>query len=156
MITLSGTELVIYCTMKLSILKVNTGVNRDVMKLLLIEDDRPSLKALAATLRMLGFDSEAFSDPEEAIARFRSRHDFDVVITDLRMPRISGAEVLDKIRNLSPQMPVILITAYRDHVPSHANRVFCKPIDIQALVEYLNLLKNKERCQVRSKAGKNK
>jgi len=115
------------------------------MKLLLIEDDKPSLKALAATLKMLGFDSEAFSDPEEAVARFQSRNDFDVVITDLRMPKISGAEVFDKIRNLSPQMPVILITAYRDHVPLHADRIYYKPIDIQALVGYLNLLKDKRR-----------
>lgn len=110
------------------------------MKLLLIEDDKPSLRALTATLKMLGFDSEAFSDPEEAIARFRSKQDFDVVITDLRMPKISGVEVLDRIRNLDPQMPVLVITAYRDHVPLQADRIFYKPIDIQAMVGYLNLL----------------
>ncbi|MBC8453903.1 response regulator [PVC group bacterium] len=111
------------------------------MKLLLIEDDKPSLKALSATLKMLGFDSEAFSDPEEAVARFQSKNDFDVVITDLRMPKISGAEVLNKIRDLDFEIPVIVITAYRDHVPLRANRIFYKPIDIQALVKYLNLIK---------------
>ncbi len=110
------------------------------MKLLLIEDDKPSLRALAATLKMLGFESEAFNDPEEAIARFQSKHDFDAVITDLRMPNICGVEVLDRIRNLDPLMPVLVITAYRDHVPLHADRIFYKPIDIQAMVGYLNLL----------------
>ena len=94
---------------------------------------------------MLGFDSEAYNDPEEAIARFKSMRDFDAVITDLRMPKISGVEVLDKIRGLDRLMPVIVITAYRDHVPSHANRIFYKPIDIQALVEYSTFLNNKER-----------
>ena len=117
------------------------------MKLLLIEDDKPSLKALAATLKMLGFDSEAFCDPEEAIARFQSKNDFDVVITDLRMPKISGEEILNKIRDLDSVIPMIVITAYRDHVQLNADRVFYKPVDIQTLVKYLNLFKSSESCR---------
>ena len=112
------------------------------MKLLLIEDDRPSLNALAAALKMLGFDNEAFSNPEEAIALFQSERDFDVVITDLKMPKIDGKEVLNKIRGLDPTIPVIVITAHRDHLPLRANRIFYKPIDIQALVKFLNQLQN--------------
>jgi len=113
------------------------------MKLLIIEDDKPSLKALAATLKMLGFDSEAFSDAEEAIARFQYKNDFDVVITDLKLPKISGVEVLDKIRSLHSMIPIVVITAYRDHVQLYVNRIFYKPIDIQRLVEYLNFLESK-------------
>ena len=110
------------------------------MKLLLIEDDKPSLKALEATLKMLGFDSEAFSDPEEAVTRFQSGNDFDVVITDLRMPKLSGIEVLNKIRIMDSVIPVIIITAHRDHAQLNADLVFYKPVDINALVKYLKQL----------------
>jgi DNA-binding NtrC family response regulator len=110
------------------------------MKLLLIEDDKPSLKALEATLKMLGFDSEAFSDPEEAIARFQSENDFDVVITDLKMPKLSGVEVLNKIHSMDSVIPVIIITAHRDHPQLNTDLVFYKPVDINALVKYLKQL----------------
>ena len=113
---------------------------KNKIKILLIEDDIPSLKALAATLKMLGFDSEAFSDPEEAIARFQANNDFDVVITDLKMPKIRGIEVLDRIRSLGSKIPMIIITAYRDHIQLNADRIFYKPIDINGLVNYLKQL----------------
>ncbi len=115
------------------------------MKLLLIEDDKPSLKALNATLKILGFDCEAFSDPLEAMARFRSGSDFDVVITDLRMPRKSGIEISREIRNFKPLTQIIVITAYKDHPQLNADRVFYKPVDIQALVEYLKFLSGDQK-----------
>lgn len=110
------------------------------MKLLIIDDDKPSLKTLAATLTMLGFECEAFDDPQDGFSRFKTGNVFDAVITDLRMPGLSGVEILDKIRDIDPAIPMILITAYRDKMPEKADRIFYKPIDIQALVSYLKQL----------------
>lgn len=117
------------------------------MKLLLIENDQPSLKALAATLKMLGFENEAFSDPVAALARFKSANDFDLVITDLRMPGKNGTEILREIRELDSVIPMVVVTAFRDHGQINADRVFYKPVDIQALVQYLHLFKGRESSQ---------
>lgn len=113
------------------------------MRLLLIEDDKPSLNALYSTLTMLGFQCVAFSDPEEAVARFQSERNFDAVITDLRMPKLSGTAVMAKIREFDPSMPILVITAHRDHAKLDADRIFYKPVDIQAMVDHLNLLTSK-------------
>ncbi len=78
---------------------------------LLIDDD-PSLRRLAEfTLQEDGLAVEAVSNGKDALARFRERP-FDVVVTDVRMPGISGTDVLGELRRLDPGLPVVLVTAF--------------------------------------------
>ena len=126
------------------------------MKLLLIDDDKPSLKALSATLEMLGFDSEAFNNPAEAVARFQRKNDFDLVITDLRMPAMSGMEVMRSVRACDSVIPIVVITAYKDHAQLQADRIFYKPVNIRSLVKYLNLFKSREGFSTDKLADENR
>jgi len=82
------------------------------MDTILIVDDEPSMRAaLAESLEICGYKVETAQDGEDALEKFRSRT-YGVVITDMRMPRVSGMEVLRGIKKLSPTTPVIVITAY--------------------------------------------
>ncbi|OPL15469.1 MAG: Fis family transcriptional regulator [delta proteobacterium MLS_D] len=82
------------------------------MRPILIVDDEPSMRAaLSESLQSCGYDVETAGDGEDALRRFR-RDSYEVVVTDMRMPRIGGMEVLSGIKKISPETPVIVITAY--------------------------------------------
>jgi DNA-binding NtrC family response regulator len=86
----------------------------DQMKRLLIVDDEETLTfSLYQTFINAPIECEVVtaSSGEEALKRF-FRSPFDLVITDLAMPGISGLEVLEKVKAQSPDTQVIVITAY--------------------------------------------
>jgi two-component system response regulator AtoC len=79
---------------------------------LLIVDDEPSIrKVLAAQLGRFGYEIFTAEDGETAVAML-AEHPVDVVITDLKMPGISGLELLAHVHELLPGTPVVLITAH--------------------------------------------
>ena len=79
---------------------------------ILIVDDEPSMRmALSESLESCGYEICVSGDGADALKRFRNDR-FKIVITDMRMPKMSGMEVLRGIKRVSPQTPVIVITAY--------------------------------------------
>lgn len=78
----------------------------------LVADDEASIRdGLVDVLTDEGYDATGVADGAEAIAAI-TQSSYDVVVTDLRMPGIDGLEVLRRVRELSPQALVLLITAY--------------------------------------------
>lgn len=78
----------------------------------LVVDDEPSMAmALEETLVSCGYYVETASDGVDAMKKFRQNR-FDVVITDMRMPKMGGMDVLREVKKASPQTHVIVITAY--------------------------------------------
>ncbi|MCP3849475.1 MAG: sigma-54-dependent Fis family transcriptional regulator, partial [Gammaproteobacteria bacterium] len=78
---------------------------------LIIIDDEPKAGRLMARYLDDTYDCHIFVDPIEAMDYF-SRESADLVITDMQMPNLTGAEVLAQIREVDQQVPVIVITAY--------------------------------------------
>ncbi len=78
---------------------------------LIIIDDEPKAGRLMARYLDDTYDCQIFENPIEALAFFSSEG-ADLVITDMQMPHLSGAEVLAQIRDMDKQIPVIVITAY--------------------------------------------
>jgi DNA-binding NtrC family response regulator len=79
---------------------------------ILIVDDEPSLReTLAETLRGCGYDIETAENGAEALQKFPAGG-FSLVITDMRMPKTGGMDLLRGVKKLSPVTPVIVITAY--------------------------------------------
>jgi len=79
--------------------------------ILFVEDDDTGRELGCFNLRKAGYEVDAVSNGEEALERFSpQRH--DLVITDLKMPRVSGMEVLAQVKLRSPHTPVIVTTAF--------------------------------------------
>jgi DNA-binding NtrC family response regulator len=80
-------------------------------KLLVADDEKNIREGLAAALEMEGYEVETAADGMEGWKRFQ-KGDVDLVITDLRMPGLSGEELLKKIEGESPGIPVIVLTGH--------------------------------------------
>jgi len=93
-----------------------TAVGRDQRGRVLIVDDEPQIRAVAAQmLELAGWQVTSAEDGYEALALFGSEPDrFDVVLLDMTMPGISGAEALARIRQFRPEQPVLLTSGYNE------------------------------------------
>jgi DNA-binding NtrC family response regulator len=80
-------------------------------RILIVEDDPHMREGLTASIEKKGHKVEVACDALEAKLKLAGQG-FDLVITDLRMPKGSGMDVLDCTRNLQPATPVVVITAY--------------------------------------------
>ena len=79
---------------------------------LLVVDDEPAFRLFVSTvLRDAGYEVTVAQNGAEALTLLGGRH-FHLVLTDLRMPDVSGMEVLEAVRRESPATPVIVITAF--------------------------------------------
>ncbi|OGP77206.1 MAG: Fis family transcriptional regulator [Deltaproteobacteria bacterium RBG_19FT_COMBO_60_16] len=80
-------------------------------RILFIDDDRAGREVALFNLLKAGYEVTAASDGQEGLAAF-SPEKFDLVVTDVKMPGISGIEVLRRIRSQAPDVPVLVITAF--------------------------------------------
>lgn len=80
-------------------------------ELLVVDDEPQMLIAVNETLRQLGYSVTTAGSGMEALCRLKEKY-YQLVITDLRMPEVSGLDLLRKVKSLAPQTPVILLTAY--------------------------------------------
>ena len=81
------------------------------MKILLVEDEKISRITLTNTLRKEGYEVTSCEDGECGLAEVENNR-FDVVLTDLRLPKATGIEILTAARRRDPSCPVIIMTAY--------------------------------------------
>jgi two-component system, OmpR family, alkaline phosphatase synthesis response regulator PhoP len=79
-------------------------------RILLVEDEESLAKGLKFNLAEEGYRVTYAPDGQKAIARYESG-DFDLVILDVMLPYCSGFEVARRIRDKSPQMPILMLTA---------------------------------------------
>src|SRR5215469_10632146 len=79
-------------------------------KILLIDDCRNGLLVRTALLEDMGCQVEIACNGEEGLKLF-DRNRFDVVVTDYRMPGMTGLEVIDRIRKIDPRARIVLLSA---------------------------------------------
>ena len=80
-------------------------------KILLVDDDKSVREVGLFNLRRAGYETVPAEGGLEALSLF-SREDFDLVITDVKMPGISGIELVRRIHAMAPCLPIIVITAF--------------------------------------------
>jgi len=117
-------------------------------KILLVDDDPNVNEVLELMLSQIGYEVTAVSHGQEAINLFEQSN-YDLVITDLGMPDVSGWDVAEAVKQKSPETPVVLITGWGVQVDSAQreklgiNGVIAKPFSRQTLSdEMVRLLKN--------------
>lgn len=79
--------------------------------LLVIDDEQNYLLVLETLLTDAGYTVTSLNDPETALT-FLDESEVDVVITDMKMPKVSGREVLEQVKKKWPHIPVLIMTAF--------------------------------------------
>ncbi len=109
-------------------------------RILFVDDEKPLVKMGKRSLERLGYRVEALTDSMDAVACFRSRPEaFDLVITDMTMPGLTGIQMIERIREISETVPVILCTGFSSSVDENAasemgiDRYLEKPVDHRSM-----------------------
>lgn len=111
---------------------------------ILVVDDDPDIHALiAAGARERPWHIDSASDGVEGLRRLAEDGPYALVVTDIRMPELDGLELLERIHQVSPGMPVVVMTA--DSTPANIVRAirdkaytyFSKPFSPEAMVEMM-------------------
>lgn len=88
-----------------------TGPEQRAAHVLFVEDDAMLCRVGERSLQSRGYRVTTFTDPEAAFVAFAGRpNDFDVVLTDLTMPNLTGLELAKKLRAVRKDLPIILCT----------------------------------------------
>ncbi|NOZ09012.1 MAG: sigma-54-dependent Fis family transcriptional regulator [FCB group bacterium] len=90
----------------------NTTPNRDI-RIFVVDDDQYITNCLKDYLTDLDYSVTAESNPEKVEAIFR-KEDFDIILLDINMPKISGLKLLEKMKQQDPDVIVIMISAIHD------------------------------------------
>jgi DNA-binding NtrC family response regulator len=85
----------------------------DKNRLLVVDDEEALRTVLSSELSSEGYDVEAASDGDEAITKVQ-KSNFDLVLLDIKMPKVDGFEVLKFIKKNSPKVKVIMLTGFAD------------------------------------------
>lgn len=107
------------------------------MSVILVADDDRAVRRLVCTvLRSAGHRLLEAGNGVEAVALFRSNpDDIDLVITDMMMPVVNGAQAIARIRETRPGMPIILITGFTDEPAPPGVDILPKPFSTRALLD---------------------
>lgn len=79
--------------------------------ILIIDDEKAIRKTLGEILSYEGYKIDEAGDGEEGLKRFREKN-YDVVLCDIKMPKIDGIEFLDKANEINPDVPIIMISGH--------------------------------------------
>ena len=113
-----------------------TNVAAHPPRIFVIEDDRYVRMMLTDLLESWGYDSDTAADGREGLTRFVPGR-YDVVMTDLGMPGLTGLDVLVGVRNRDANVSLIMFTAFAGDLEADRRRlgftVLRKPLDIEAL-----------------------
>jgi len=86
-------------------------LNKNGTNILVVDDEPLVLNSLSGLLRELEYSVTSCRNGKEAMDKFIESK-IDIVLTDIKMPQVSGIELLEKIHNINKETPVILMTAY--------------------------------------------
>ena len=116
--------------------------------IMIVEDELDFAATLAERLRLRGYDAKIVDSPNDTI-RLIEELAPDVVLLDLKLPGISGIEILMMIRNMFPSVEVILLTGHLDHERAieglrlDSFHYVMKPFDINELTEKIDIVSGK-------------
>ena len=111
-------------------------------RILLVDDEEALVLVGQKMLEHAGYEAVVYTCPQQALERFGKTPDtFDLVITDMTMPRLTGDKLKTEIHKLRPDVPVILCTGYREVMEAAMTResgfatVLMKPLLMDALLQ---------------------
>jgi CheY-like chemotaxis protein len=115
---------------------------QDKQSILIVDDNENLARTMSFVLRRKGFEPACARDGLEAIEQVRARS-FDVILMDIKMPRIDGVETLRRIKQVRPETRVVMMTAYshsekvQEALAEGALSVVYKPLDLERVIELI-------------------
>jgi DNA-binding NtrC family response regulator len=118
--------------------------NKPLARLLVVDDDSDIVQVLKMGLVRNGFSVNAFTNPQDALQSFKSdAESYCLVLSDIRMPMLSGIQLSKKVKEINPDVKVVLMTAFeiRDNEfsrvfpSSQVDGFVQKPIGIKDLTD---------------------
>ncbi len=122
------------------------------MRLLLVEDDLLLGDGISAGLKQDGYTVDWVQDGESADHALQSEH-FDILVLDINLPRLSGIDVLKRLRDRRSAVPVLLLTA-RDTITDRVQGLDCGADDYLTKPFDLNELNARLRALLRRSSGR--
>ncbi len=126
-------------------------------RILIVDDENMLVGLWQNMLEQLGYKVTAFTNSTQALAAFLvTPHAFDLLLTDMTMPHLSGIDLIKAVNEVRPDLPIVLCTGYNKLI-SEANahslgirQVLMKPFGIETLAKVIrqNLLPERERRQL--------
>ncbi|MBN2736207.1 MAG: response regulator [Spirochaetales bacterium] len=113
------------------------------LKILCVDDEISVLDTLKAMLNLYHCDVTVIKNPVVAYERVQQGENFDLVITDLTMPQMTGLDLIKKIRMINKNIPIILLSGYiDDNILDESgglqiDQVLLKPVDMMTLVDII-------------------
>jgi two-component system nitrogen regulation response regulator NtrX len=129
--------------------------------ILIIDDEKAIRKTLSEILSYEGYKIEEAGDGEEGLKRFKEKN-YDVVLCDIKMPKLDGIEFLDKAREANPDVPVIMISGHGtietavEAVKKGAYDYISKPPDLNRLLITIRNAMDKTNLVAETKVLKRK
>lgn len=119
-------------------------------KILIVDDNDQMCSLLADILELFDYQAQQAKDGEEALSKLRQDR-FDLVITDLRMPKMSGTELLKMIKRDQPHLPVVVVSGFTPGntqnliIGEQADGFLNKPFTVEQIEKMLSDLLGQER-----------
>lgn len=123
-----------------------------MMNILVVEDEKAQREILKGFLKKKGYDVTGFSTGEKAF-EYIKKEDVDLVISDLRLPGISGMELLRRVKEVKPEVDFIMVTAYGtvenavEAIKSGAYDYLLKPINLEELLLKIKKIEEKKKLE---------
>ncbi|MBO5401136.1 MAG: response regulator transcription factor [Spirochaetaceae bacterium] len=127
-----------------------------MVKILVVEDDKNLNKSICLFLAQKGFEAQGCYDGEEALDVLY-KTSFDLVISDIMMPKVDGYKLLENVRKLDKSIPFIFMTAKEDFPSKQkgfnagVDDYLVKPVDLQELYLRVNALLRRANINVEKK-----
>ena len=127
-----------------------------MVNILVVEDDKNLNKSICLFLAQKGFEAQGCYDGEEALDVLY-KTSFDLVISDIMMPKVDGYKLLENVRKLDKSIPFIFMTAKEDFPSKQkgynagVDDYLVKPVDLQELYLRINALLRRANINVEKK-----
>ena len=129
--------------------------------ILIIDDEKSIRKTLTEILSYEGYKIEEASDGEEGLRKFKEKK-FDLVLCDIKMPKLDGIEFLEKVREINDEVPIIIISGHGnietavEAVKKGAYDYISKPPDLNRMLITLRNAMDKTTLVAETKVLKRK
>ncbi len=127
-------------------------MEREIKRVLVVDDEQKACDMLTEFLRSSGYSCESATDPVKALAILK-RGDFELVISDIKMPKIDGMQLVSEILKIDPEIDTIMMTGhagvytYSDIIKAGASDFIAKPFQLSELQAKMERIDRERKMQ---------